>query len=317
MSTFIENLSNNMLVLPISMGRISLEVKTKRGADALKSALGVADGVRAGGTIGALGALTDMAADLINRPVGHARTYTYSSTLAFIRAHRIVTTIRTPEHLARYAEFRHALTNGIDEFMPQYEVYYKSTNGVADMGNSQISIPHPDAVREKAYINIGVPQQIRPADLDGMNLPAGLAADIAARTDAHIIKQAEAAKTGAVEELMKAVDNVEKQLTSGKRLHDSLIENAKNASRNLREFTDSFDHDVRLIRACEIVDERIASSSLEQVRNSETLRAQAVRAATTASESLKKVASAPPISSAPAQAGTIITGDSILADILD
>ena len=311
MSTFIENLSNNMLVLPISMGRISLEVKTKRGADALKSALGVADGVRAGGTIGALGALTDMAADLINRPVGHARTYTYSSTLAFIRAHRIVTTIRTPEHLARYAEFRHALTNGIDEFMPQYEVYYKSTNGVADMGNSQISIPHPDAVREKAYI------KIRPADLDGMNLPAGLAADIAARTDAHIIKQAEAAKTGAVEELMKAVDNVEKQLTSGKRLHDSLIENAKNASRNLREFTDSFDHDVRLIRACEIVDERIASSSLEQVRNSETLRAQAVRAATTASESLKKVASAPPISSAPAQAGTIITGDSILADILD
>lgn len=318
MSTFIENLSNNMLLLPVSMGRIQLEVKTKRGADALKTALGVAEGVRAGGTIGALGAMTDLAAELINRHYGHARTYTYTRTLAAaVRGHRIVTTTRTPEHLTRYAEFRHALYNGIDEFMPQYEAYYKSTNGVADMGSSQITIPHPDAVREKAYINIGVPQQIRPADLDGMNLPAGLAADIAARTDAHIMQQAEAAKTAAVEELAKAVDNIEKQLTSGKRLHDSLISNAQNASRNLREFTDSFDNDPRLIEACDIVDDRIASSTLEQVKNSETLRAQAVRAASTASKSLKKVASAPAVS-APAEVGSIHIGDdSILADLID
>ena len=318
MSTFIENLSNNMLVLPVSMGRVQLEVKTKRGADALKSALGVAEGVRAGGTIGALGAMTDLAAELINRPIGHARTYTYTHTLAYMRGYRIVTTGRTPEHLTRYSEFRNALMAGVEEFMPQYEAYYASTNGVADMGSSQIKIPNPHDIRAKAYISIGVPQQIRPADLDGMNLPAGLAADIAARTDAHIMQQAEAAKTAAVEELAKAVDNIEKQLTSGKRLHDSLISNAQNASRNLREFTDSFDNDPRLIEACDIVDDRIASSTLEQVKNSETLRSQAVRAASTASKSLKKVASAPAVSApVPAEVGTIITGDSLLADLID
>ncbi len=314
MSTFIDNLSNNMLVLPVSMGRVQLEVKTKKGAAAIKTALGVAEGVRAGGTIGALGALTDLAAELINRPIGHTRTYIYTQTLAYTRGYRIVTTTRTPEHLTRLAEFRHALAQGVEAFLPQYESYYRSTNGVADMGSSQITIPHPDAVREKAYIDVGVPQQIRPADLDGMNLPAGLAADIAARTDAHLIQQAEIAKTTAIEELSKAVENVERQLTSGRRLHDSLISNAQNASRNLREFIDSYDNDPRIAEVCDAVDDRIASSTLEQVKNSPTLRFQAIRAASTASKALKKVSSGPATS---APTGTIITGDSMLADLLD
>ena len=78
---YIKRLASNMLILPVSMGRISLEVKTSKGADAVKSALRLGNAVRSGGTVGALGALTDLAGELVNRQVGYGRTYTYSETL--------------------------------------------------------------------------------------------------------------------------------------------------------------------------------------------------------------------------------------------
>ena len=78
---FIKRLANNMLLVPIRVGRLSLEVKTKKGAEAVKSALNISDNVRAGSSVGALGAMTEMAAELLNRPAGYANTYKYKRTL--------------------------------------------------------------------------------------------------------------------------------------------------------------------------------------------------------------------------------------------
>lgn len=319
--SFLENLSKSAMILPYSQGKISTEVKTKRGAAAVQSALRLGDNVPSGATVGALGAMTGLAKELVNRPLGANRTYMYGHTLSYERGSRLVMVTRVPDVLAALQENNRAVQAGLAEFMPQYEAYFNSTNGKADMGDSQIVLPTPDKVRASAYIRVGVPQPIQPCDLAGLSLPAGLAADIAERTNAKHAAAAEAAKDAAMRELIKELDKVSQQLTNGKRIHQSILDNARLASRNLREFTEGYDNDPRVLAIAEVVDQRIASiPNIEQVKNSVTLREQAVRAAEAGSKALtdvvKSKSTATPVPAAPA-ASNVIVGDSLLADLID
>ena len=309
---FIKRLANNMLLVPIRVGRLSLEVKTKKGAEAVKSALNIGENVRAGSSVGALGAMTDLAAELLNRPAGYASTYKYKRTLPSGEPiYRMAMTTKLPEHLARFNDHNNMIIKGYEEFMPQYEDYYHSNNGVADMGDSEIKIPHPDKVRGAVFVRVGVPQQIRPADLSDMNLPAGLAARIAADTNDKLIAQAEAAKAGAIKDLLETVSNIEKRLsTSNGRIHDSLLEKARVASANMRDLVTNYDNDFQILDAIDTVDKRITQATSEQVKNNATVREAAVRASKVVQTTLKNAAAKPaPIKMSQEQAGQILSGN--------
>ena len=317
--SFLDNLSKSAMILPYSQGKIRTEVKTKLGAEAVQKALSLGKDVPSGATVGALGAMTDSAKLLVNKPLGANRSYMYDYTLAYERGARLVMVPRVPEVLAKIQDNLSAVKAGMDEFMPQYEAYYSSTNGRADMGDSEIALPAPDKVRASVYITVGVPQPIQPCDLTGLSLPAGLAADIAERTNAKHAAAAEAAKDAAMRDLIKELDKVATQLTTGERIHQSVLDNARNASRKVREFTEGYDNDPRVLEVAEIIDQRISSiTSVELVKNSATLREQAVRAAESGSKSLAQVvkskSTATPV--APA-ASNVIVGDSLLADLID
>ena len=317
--SFLDNLSRSAMILPYSQGKIRTEVKTKLGAEAVQKALSLGKDVPSGATVGALGAMTELAKSLVNKPLSANRSYMYEHTLEYERGARLVMVPRVPEVLTKIQDNLSAVKAGMDEFMPRYEAYFNSTNGRADMGDSEIALPRPDKVRASVYINVGVPQPIQPCDLTGLSLPAGLAADIAERTNAKHAAAAEAAKDAAMRDLIKELDKVAKQLTTGKRIHQSVLDNARNASRKVREFTEGYDNDPRVLEVAEIIDQRISSiPNIEQVKNSATLREQAVRAAEAGSKSLAKVvkstSTAQPV--APA-ASTVITGDSLLADLID
>ena len=317
--SFLDNLSKSAMILPYSQGKIRTEVKTKLGAEAVQKALSLGKDVPSGATVGALGAMTDSAKSLVNKPLGANRSYMYDYTLAYERGARLVMVPRVPEVLAKIQDNLSAVKAGMDEFMPQYEAYYSSTNGRADMGDSEIALPTPDKVRASVYITVGVPQPIQPCDLTGLSLPAGLAADIAERTNAKHAAAAEAAKDAAMRDLIKELDKVATQLTTGERIHQSVLDNARNASRKVREFTEGYDNDPRVLEVAEIIDQRISSiPSVELVKNSATLREQAVRAAESGSKSLAQVvkskSTATPV--APA-ASNVIVGDSLLADLID
>ena len=213
--SFLDNLSKSAMILPYSQGKIKTEVKTKLGAEAVQKALSLGKDVPSGATVGALGAMTDSAKSLVNKPLGANRSYMYDYTLAYERGARLVMVPRVPEVLAKIQDNLNAVKAGMDEFMPQYEAYYSSTNGRADMGDSEIALPKPDKVRASVYITVGVPQPIQPCDLTGLSLPAGLAADIAERTNAKHAAAAEAAKDAAMRDLIKELDKVAKQLTTG------------------------------------------------------------------------------------------------------
>ena len=98
-----------------------------------------------------------------------------------------------------------------------------------------------------------------------------------------------------------------------------MLDNARNASRKVREFTEGYDNDPRVLEVAVIIDQRISSTpNIEQVKYNATLREQAVRAAESGSKSLAQVvkskSTATPV--APA-ASNIVTGDSLLADLID
>ena len=317
--SFLDNLSKSAMILPYTQGKITTEVKTKRGADAVQTALSLGKDVPSGATVGALGSMTSLAKDLVNKPLGANRTYMYNHTLSYERGARLVMVTRVPEVLTAIQENVARVKAGLDEFMPRYEAYYNSTNGRADMGNSQITLPTPDKVRTSAYITVGVPQPIQPCDLTGLSLPAGLAADIAERTNAKHAAAAEAAKNAGMQDLIKELDKVAKQLTTGKRIHQSVLDNARTASRKVREFTEGYDNDPRVLAIADLIDDRIASiPNIEQVKNSATLREQAVRAAEAGSKTLAEVVRSPSTATpvAPA-ASNVIVGDSLLADLID
>lgn len=317
--SFLDNLSKSAMILPYTQGKITTEVKTKRGADAVQTALSLGKDVPSGATVGALGSMTSLAKELVNKPLGANRTYMYNHTLSYERGARLVMVTRVPEVLAAIQENVARVKAGLDEFMPRYEAYYNSTNGRADMGDSQITLPRPDKVRASAYITVGVPQPIQPCDLAGLSLPAGLAADIAERTNAKHYAAAEAAKNAGMQDLIKELDKVAKQLTTGKRIHQSVLDNARTASRKVREFTEGYDNDPRVLAIADLIDDRIASiPNVEQVKNNATLREQAVRAAEAGSKTLAEVVKGESTTTpaAPA-ASSVVTGDSLLADLID
>ena len=317
--SFLDNLSKSAMILPYTQGKITTEVKTKRGADAVQTALSLGKDVPSGATVGALGSMTSLAKELVNKPLGANRTYMYDHTLSYERGARLVMVPRVPEVLAAIQENLARVKAGLDEFMPRYEAYYNSTNGRADMGNSQITLPTPDKVRASSYITVGVPQPIQPCDLTGLSLPAGLAADIAERTNAKHAVAAEAAKNAGMQDLIKELDKIAKQLTTGKRIHQSVLDNARTASRKVREFTEGYDNDPRVLAIADLIDDRIASiPSIEQVKNNATLRERAVRAAEAGSKTLAEVVKSPSTATPAAPAASnVIVGDSLLADLID
>ncbi len=127
------------------------------------------------------------------------------------------------------------------------------------------------------------------------------------------------AKLSDIDGAQTHLDVVDKQLTEGKRLHQSLLDNAKRHAALLRGMVEGYDNDPRVLEVADLIDQRIASiPNIEQVKYNSTKRQQAIRAAGTASKALAAVAKAPSTAQpvAPA-ASSIVTGDSLLADLID
>ena len=88
--SFLDNLSRSAMILPYSQGKIRTEVKTKLGAEAVQKALSLGTDVPSGATVGALGAMTELAKSLVNKPLSANRSYMYEHTLEYERGARLV-----------------------------------------------------------------------------------------------------------------------------------------------------------------------------------------------------------------------------------
>jgi len=321
-----QSIANNFMVLDISIGRADPMKHSEVASDAAAAECKVNAVVPVRTRVGSLGTLT---ADLkqVNSKFASVRTWLYENTLPFTdaedgqqkRGKRIVPVSRVPEVLAKLVELKGEAFAALSEFMPSYRGYYSARNRL-DLGRvSDVDMPDPDVLAGKYRITIGAPEPLPVFNVDSLALPAGLAADIAQRHHDRLSKQLDGAKQAAIEGAQKHMDVVEKQLTEGKRLHQSLLDNAKRHATLLRDMVEGYDNDPRVLEVADLIDQRIASiPDIEQVKHSAIKRDQAIRAASTASKALAAVAKAPSTATpvAPA-ASNVIVGDSLLADLID
>jgi hypothetical protein len=321
-----QTIANNYMVLDLSLGRADPMKHSAVASDAAASECRVNGNVPVRTRVGALGRLTT---DLkqVNSKFASIRTWLYDNTLPFTdceegqqkRGKRIVPVSRVPEVLTKLAELKGEAFAALDAFMPDYRQYYSAHNR-ADLGRvSDVDMPDPDVLAGKYRVTIGAPEPLPVFNVDTLALPAGLAADIAQRHHDRLSKQLDGAKQAAIEGAQKHMDVVEKQLTDGKRLHQSLLDNAKRHARLLRDMVEGYDNDPRVLEVADLIDERIGSiPNIEQVKNNGTKRDQAIRAAGTASKALAAVAKAPSTATPAAPAASnVIVGDSLLADLID
>ena len=322
---FIERMAKAAMILPVSQGRVPTVVNCKAGSDAARDALHAAIDAETshnlGTTLPALGAMTAEAKQMLNRPLGAIRTFLYDETMTYDRGRRLVMVTRMPAVLSFIASKRSEVLQNLADFIPRYRKYYEAKGGMlVDLNGAgqSIQLIKPSKLSESVYVDVGVPQRIPACDLSGINLPAGLAAEIQERTNAEHIAKAEAIRGEAIGDLLKAVETIITQVdadATGKRLSSSLLTNAQRTSRNLREVVEAYDNDPRLLQLADLVDGQVAGWNMDTIKNSATAKRSVSRAAKTVRDGLKTLSAAPvPV---PAPVTTVAVGDSLLADLID
>ncbi|MHC4371667.1 MAG: hypothetical protein ACYSW8_28970 [Planctomycetota bacterium] len=321
----IERMSRAAMILPVSQGRVPTTVACRAGTAGAVQALGTGidepTAQKVGTTLPALGAFTQQAKDQLNRPLGACRTYLYTETQSYDRGRRLVMVTRIPEVLKQIAHYRELVKVNLADFLPAYEKYFEARNGLVYSGDGgSVRMLTPAKLREACYIDAGVPERIPACDLSGLALPAGLAADIATRTNAGVIARVEAVRSDAIADLLGAMDNLISKVDpngSGERYSQALLDKAKLTCRNLRDVVESYDNDPRLLQLADLVDTQIGSiRTIDAVKTSATQKSAVLRAAKTVSKGLNDMQKST-VPATPKPATTVVTGDSLLADLLD
>jgi len=323
--SFIETASNNFMLMQVTIRKWRGVQKLKSGsAKAAEQAKANPESFR--GYVNLLGSNQRALKDVISK-FDAVRSCLTENSLPFSdagqgqhrRGDRLIYVPNVPEVLTKMNTLTVKAYAERDAFLPEYD-RLRDFAIQHDMGDwrNEVSYPTADEVRGMFSVSVTPPKPIPTCDMSALLLPAGLAANIAARHEAALSTQLEGAKDAAIDGARDHMANVEKQLTEGIRLHQSLIDNAKRHAALLRGMVKGYDNDPRVLQLADLIDEQIGSiKSIDHVKNSTAVRDRAVRAAKTVSKGLSDLAAAPKPSPAPTSADSIVTGDSLLADLID
>ena len=324
--SFIETASNNFMLVQVTVRKWKGVHQLKKGsAKAAEDAKANPESFR--GYVNMLGSNQKALKDVISK-FDAIRTYLRENSLPFSdagegqqrRGDRLISVANVPEVLSKLGELKSEAYAELDAFLPEYDRLreFAIQHDLGDWRN-EVTYPTADEVRSMFAASVAPPKPIPTCDMSALNLPAGLAADIAARHEAALSAQLEGAKDAAIDGARDHMANVEKQLTVGERLHQALIDNSKRHATLLRGMVQGYDNDPRVLQIADLIDEQIGSiGNIEKVKNSATLKATAIRAAQTAHKTLdavsKSTSTAQPVT---ASTGNVVMGDSLLADLID
>ena len=154
-------------------------------------------------------------------------------------------------------------------------------------------------MRRKFAIEISDPKPLpvfSEAQQASFNVPASVMAKIVEQSNAAIAAQLEGAKQDQIKTSLDACETALKQLTSGKRLSNSIIENVKQEAVKLAEISSGYDNDPRIKSIAKDMAEGIANvTDKDQWRDNESKKLAAKSAAETTVKNLKRMAQAKPV----------------------
>jgi len=303
MSKILENAPHNFLLISVSISVADPMKVSAIASDAARDATKVQGSTPVESRVGRFGSLTDELKK-VNSKFHAIRTWQYLNTLPFStavegqdkRGKRLVPVFKVPEVIATLHEMMQAGYDALNVFLPDYARYYAAKNR-ADLGIvSDVDMPSPEALREKYRVSINPPEPLPVFNIEKLSLPLGLAADIAEKHQAQLVSQLDGAKKYALDECAKHMAKLEKQMTDGVRLHQSLVDETMRHASLIRGMVENFDNDPRVLDVLDLLDEKVAhlaTHGIELIKHNQGKRDEVARAAGAVGNVLSQVSNAP------------------------
>lgn len=242
------------------------------------------------------------------------RTYVYDMTQSTAsgdggrqkRGDLLIPTVAVADVYAKLTSLQADAEAELEKFLTQYDMFVERAKGeLKNWATEGREYPSVDEVRAAFYIEVSPPRPLSPvnvAQLRNANIPTKLAEKLAAQSVAEVNTQLEAAKTNTLQAATEHLTKVATQLRTGKRLHQSLIDNTKVHGQFLAELAKALG-DPRIETVAEKIINEVANvKTTEQWKNSYWKKADARKAAESAVKVLSQTAQAstsslPPTSS--------------------
>jgi hypothetical protein len=250
--------------------------------------------------------------DAVNRKHRRLRTYLNEEALQTApkqkgrdrRGKKMLHINRIPEVLGRLKELSAIADAAADSFCEDYEKfrdYALSTTFGSWRTEAASLFPTVEDVRLKFHASISHPEPIPAIDMKRFgSIPAEMLGRIVEASNAAIATQLETAKHDAINRSLVAAEKALKQLTTGKRLHQAVIDNVVREATKLQEIADGYDKDPRVKNIAKSMLTEVANvSSVESWKNSETAKLDAKTAADIAVKNLRRMTEAPAIAPQP------------------
>ena len=229
------------------------------------------------------------------------------------RGKKMVNVLSYPDVAAGLADLKDIAEWSLTRFLENYEGYRAdalNNNFGAWRAEAERLFPTAQEVANKFTIEIADPEPL-PVFSDGQigswNLPAEMLGKIVEQSNAAIAQQLEDAKQYSIDASLKVCETALKQLTEGKRFHETLIPNVKREAIKLREMADGYDQDVRIQEIADDMLEGIANvSDKEEWKNNDTKKIEAAKSAENVVKNLKRMKQAAPVAVAPDTSGVIL-----------
>lgn len=265
----------------------------------------------------------------VNRHFRRPRTYLNSKSIPYAmakddgqrRGDKMLHVSRYPKVIGKLQELQATAFESLTQFLANYD-QYRSQALDNDFGawrsEAERLFPTAQEVRRKFAIEISDPKPLpvfSEAQQASFNVPASVMAKIVEQSNAAIAAQLEGAKQDQIKTSLDACETALKQLTDGKRLSNSIIENVKQEAVKLAEISSGYDNDPRIKAIAKGMAEGIANvTDKDQWRDNAGKKLAAKSAAENAVKNLKRMAKAAPVATVPDTSGVILP--EITADLI-
>ena len=210
--------------------------------------------------------------------------------------------------------------NRLAAFLPEYDRYVKASQESQGLWAKEVKshLPSAEEIASQFYIRINDPKPVPAMDMAAYGcIPTSAMGKIVIASNKKLAIKLEQAKSNTMDKALKAVEKIVTQLSKeAPRMHESVIEHTKIASKELRHMADGYDGDIRLSKIADVIDKEVINvQQANQWGVNETKKTQACAAAQKTVSNLKALKKAAPIADIPADDDTLLTGG-MLADIL-
>ncbi len=237
------------------------------------------------------------------------------------RGEKMLHVTRYPKVIAELTSLRDSAFDQLSEFLSNYDEYRSQAldqNFGTWRAEAERLFPTKTEVMAKFCIEISDPKPLpvfSDAQQATFNVPANVMAEIVAQSNTAIAKQLEGAKQDQIKSALKTCETALKQLTDGKRFHQSVIDNVKKEAVKLGEISQGYDGDHRVKKIAETMLDGIANvTDPDQWKNHDGKKAEAKLAAEKSVQNLKRMAQAAPVAPIPDTSGVILP--EITADLI-